>query len=352
MGTQTSTIETILKLAKTRIENELDLSHVDNGVRFEEYVAETLTEECEAHYSKTGEIITVEQTGAQSFPDIILGSTFGVEVKYTKSNKWQSMGNSIFEGTFRKEVTDQIYTFFGRKSGNKIEARWRKYEDSLSEIKVTHSPRFLIDMEINQEDTVLRRIDISYQDFKVLSQKEKAKRLKEFVKSTLREGETLWWLDETEDEGFSPKIKDFRDLTSSQRSRYLIEAMVLFPEVFSNESSKYLNTSLYFLKEHQLISSSLRDSFSAGGREALLISGETVNVPQAYKKLYDSAEGILYLFKTIDLGKLLEYWEEKGVREIKTRNEAIRTWFRLLNRYSANLPAEVKASTIFKAGLK
>lgn len=114
----------IIELAKQKIENEVDLSGIDTGTKFENYVT-LVVEEIANNFDD----IKVEQTGSQSFPDIIIGETFGIEVKFTKSEKWESIGNSIFEGTLRKEVTNQIYTFFGRKVGNKIEIIHRNYED-------------------------------------------------------------------------------------------------------------------------------------------------------------------------------------------------------------------------------
>src|SRR5688500_760520 len=43
----------------------------------------------------------------QAFPDIVIG-TLGVEVKYTTSDKWRAVGNSISEGS-RAESVKHIY---------------------------------------------------------------------------------------------------------------------------------------------------------------------------------------------------------------------------------------------------
>jgi hypothetical protein len=190
--------------------------------------------------------------------------------------------NSIFEGTFRKDVTGQIFMFFGKKLDNQIAIKWKNYEDSLVDIKVTHSPRFFINMDLEKEDTIMSKINQSYSSFRVMEPLDKTKILKDFVKTSLEEGESLWWLDETNDESLSPKLKDFRFLQPYQKQNIQVEALVLFPEIFSNRSAKYLNTSIYLLQEYQLITSSLRDIFSSGGQCDIVLNEVEYKVPKIY----------------------------------------------------------------------
>src|SRR5699024_11116667 len=86
----------------------------------------------------------------QRFPDIVAMGYFGVEVKTTKSDNWISTGSSIIEST-RVDGVEKIYLLFGKLSRN-VEFRSRPYEDCLSDIVVTHSPRYKIDMELEKED--------------------------------------------------------------------------------------------------------------------------------------------------------------------------------------------------------
>ncbi|WP_282916927.1 hypothetical protein, partial [Bacillus altitudinis] len=100
-----------------------DLSEYQSGVEFENYVYRTM--------NSISNDLTVEQTGKQTFPDIVINGSYGVEVKFSKNKNWQSVGNSIFEGTLKSNVTDQIYLVFGQMNGNRINVRYKKYEDVL-----------------------------------------------------------------------------------------------------------------------------------------------------------------------------------------------------------------------------
>lgn len=50
----------------------------------------------------------IQLVSGHSFPDIMAGSYYGVEVKSTQSNHWTSTGSSIVESTRNKTVEDII----------------------------------------------------------------------------------------------------------------------------------------------------------------------------------------------------------------------------------------------------
>ena len=50
----------------------------------------------------------IKLVSGSSFPDIVAGRYYGVEVKSTKENKWKSIGSSILESTRIKDV-ERIY---------------------------------------------------------------------------------------------------------------------------------------------------------------------------------------------------------------------------------------------------
>lgn len=335
----------ILDKAKKQIENESNLD-INNGVKFENYVVKTIEE-----IAKEYKDISVEQTGAQSFPDIIIGDTYGIEVKFTKNEKWNSIGNSIFEGTLRKEVSDQIYIFFGSKTDVKIKIKYRKYEDCLADIKVTHSPRFYLDMNIDDDQSILHKIDYSYGDFKVLSSIEKSRIIKNYVRATLGEGESLWWLDE--EESLSPKIREYNKLTDHQKKFIVIESMILFPEIFSKSTFKYLRLSIYLLQEYQVVSSSLRDIFTAGGREILIINGNQFKVPHMYGELYKLSFLIKDRIDKMEVEVLKKYWSIHKEMKDLTESNKINIWLELIDLLSENVRgSEIKPSKIFRESLE
>lgn len=85
---------------------------------------------------------TIEWISGQSFPDIIACGYYGLEVKTTKANHWKSTGSSVAEGT-RIYGIERIYMLFG-KLCNPVEFACKPYEDCLSGVVVTHSPRYTI----------------------------------------------------------------------------------------------------------------------------------------------------------------------------------------------------------------
>ncbi len=89
---------------------------------------------------------SIELISGQRFPDIIANKFYGVEVKTTKQNHWTTTGNSVLEGT-RVDGIERIFMLFG-KMVNPVEFKCRPYEDCLSEVVVTHSPRYLINMDL------------------------------------------------------------------------------------------------------------------------------------------------------------------------------------------------------------
>lgn len=103
------------------------------------------------------------------FPDIVAEHIvekrfFGVEVKITKDNKWTSTGNSVLEST-RVEKVERIYLYFGKLAAPP-QFKFRKYEECLYEIAVTHSPRYLIDMNLKEGKTIFDKMGIAYDDLR------------------------------------------------------------------------------------------------------------------------------------------------------------------------------------------
>ena len=83
------------------------------------------------------------------FPDILAEKYYGIEVKSTVSDSWTSTGSSIVETTRIKDVED-IYMLFGKLGGDVPQFKCRPYQDVLYDIAVTHSPRYLINMELTR----------------------------------------------------------------------------------------------------------------------------------------------------------------------------------------------------------
>src|ERR1035437_493389 len=175
----------------------------NSGLEFQTALFQSLNDICEEKK------INCEQTGAHTFPDILIDK-FGVEAKLANGDKWSSTGNSVTEST-KIVGLKTIYILFMKQNSGKQEFKYRKYEDCLSDIVVTHSPRYLIDMEMQKENSVFEKMGISYVEFN--KNPNKMRNVRKFLKSKVTEGQELWWLDEEQGESISPIIKDYSSLS-------------------------------------------------------------------------------------------------------------------------------------------
>lgn len=73
---------------------------------------------------------TIRKISGQRFPDIVVASCFGVEVKSIKDAKWKTLGGSINEST-RVDGVEHVLVLCGRLS-EPVEFRFRPYEECLS----------------------------------------------------------------------------------------------------------------------------------------------------------------------------------------------------------------------------
>lgn len=284
----------------------------------------------------------IYQTGLLTFPDIIAQDKLGVEVKVTAKDGWTSTGNSVLETT-RKESVERIYMFFG-KLGGVPDIKYKLYQDCLCEVVVTHSPRYLIDMDLDNRKSIFYKMNVDYDEFRKNDPIGKAK---DFYRKQLKEGEDLWWIGVEDDKATKPLIiKNFNSLDRNTKDRFIAEAMVFFPEIFSSSSrDKFTRASAYLINKYNAVSSSLRDTFTAGGQETITVGSQEALVPKIFAELYRRSKAIKDVIVSADEDLLKEYW---GKKEITDREGE---WLEKLNSNAAVLPQSVTASDIYKNGL-
>lgn len=286
---------------------------------------------------------TVKQTGTHAFPDIIANKYFGVEVKMTDNDHWTSTGNSVLESS-RIEDVERIYIMFG-KFGGKLDIRYRLYQECLPEISVTHSPRYRINMDLPSGKSIFDKIGVDYDTLR--NDSNPIQKIKDYYRSQLKEGEELWWIDQDgDDKAVSPIIKPFRGLSEKEKENFVVEAMILFPEMFGNSSTKFERAAAYLIAEYNAVSANLRDLFTAGGKIKLKVEGKNVVVPQLGYRLHIRAKAIEKKIKELDAKILAYYW-----RSDKLESDRLKQWKRLLNNKFVLIKSGVKASDIFDAGL-
>jgi hypothetical protein len=284
----------------------------------------------------------VELTGAHAFPDIIAKRYFGVEVKMTQSDKWQSTGNSVLEST-RVEGVERIFIFFG-KFGGKFDIKFRLYQECLFDISVTHSPRYRIDMNLTQGGSIFEKMGTDYDKLRKLDNP--IKEVKNYYRDQLEEGEELWWIDEQSELEASAIIRPYRNLTEEEKERFFIDTMILFPEMFSNSSVKFERPAAYLITTFNAVSSNLRDMYTAGGQVALKVKNKKITVPKIIYHLHANSNKIKDRMGEIEEETLKYYW-----RTEKVSKDRFRQWKDILMDKSIVIDKKVSIIDIFNAGL-
>lgn len=227
---------------------------------------------------------TIEKISGQRFPDIVAAKYYGVEVKSTKNNHWTSTGSSILESSRIADV-ERIYMTFGKLGGMPIEFLSRPYEACLSGIAVTHMPRYLIDMRLQDGETIFDKMGVSYDELRTMENP--VLPVSKYYRSQLKPGESLWWAGDSADEAVSATIRVWAQVSAKEKRTYTTYGCVNFPEIFSGNYDRYA----LWLTSQGIVDAHIRDQFSAGGQEIMrLSSGEQVKLPGVYRRVKDQLE--------------------------------------------------------------
>ena len=274
---------------------------------------------------------SIEYIGGQKFPDIVAKKYYGIEVKTTKQGHWRTTGNSVLEST-RVDDVERIFMLFAKLASH-IEFRCRPYEEVLSEVVVTHSPRYLIDMNLEQGKTIFDKIKIPYD---TLRKKENPIRpIVDYYKSKLKPGEELWWIDpENISQSSSLVIRIWNYLPLKEKQDLKNRAMVYFPELFGNSSDKFGRLAVWLVTREAVVCPNVRDLFTAGGKNNFFI-GEKVykEVPRIFLNLFYSFSTIIETILQASAFELSEYWETKT-----TDKKKLFDWIDLVAEHAKKIP--------------
>ena len=257
---------------------------------------------------------TIQKISGQRFPDIIAGKYYGVEVKSSKDDKWLSLGGSVNEST-RVENVERIFLTFG-KLINPVEFRSRPYEDCLSEVVVTHYPRYKIDMNLSVGETIFDRMDTTYDGLR--SSSDPVGSIVDYYRGQLKSGESLWWTGKTAQEEHieaAPiKMRLWRTLTADEKKDLMIAGFSYFPDLLSNSSTKYERFSLWLAAKYGIVSTSTRDSFSAGGQGNIMTATKNFEkIPRAIINIYENSAFIALNILNADESVLKETWRVSNI---------------------------------------
>lgn len=233
---------------------------------FEHCSVDKVKEACNNTPFNPNEIMLIS---GHKFPDIVAEKYYGIEVKSTISDNWTSTGSSIVETTRIKDV-DDIYMLFGKLGGDLPQFKCRPYQEVLYDIAVTHSPRYLINMELGKNETIFSKMGTEYDIFRK-SNDNIAQVRRYYREEAIKKGkiEMPWWItSDNIEQGKSFNIRLWTTLDLEEKKDLRAKCMILFPESLdpNGNSKKYNNTSLWLCSYYQVVNPNIRDLYSAGGK--------------------------------------------------------------------------------------
>lgn len=320
-GLLNSTIIELNSLAKTSAKAVSILK----GNKLEPFVKEVMDELANG----TPFANSIELIGGQRFPDIIAKKYYGVEVKTTTQNHWKTTGNSVLEST-RVENIERIFMLFA-KLASPIEFRCRPYEECLSEVVVTHSPRYLIDMNLEKGETIFDKIRTPYDSLR--RKDNPIKPIVDYYKGKLKPGEDLWWIGQDNSRPSGLVIRIWNNLSKSEKQELKNRAMVYFPEMFSSTNKKYERLPVWLVTHQSVVCPNIRDLYTAKGKGEILIGTKMYkSVPRIYLNLLNNLDLIVGILAQTSSNDLSEYW---GIKT--NEREKIDNWIKLVTEYSKSI---------------
>ena len=315
--------EALLKSSVSTLETEslekIGYYLTRDGIKFEKDVFRIMKERAHGTIYEN----KIELVSGQKFPDIVAHvneqKAYGLEVKTTKSNSWQSIGSSIFEGT-RVSNIRKIHLLFGKLS-EPIEFKCKPYEQCLIDVAITHSPRYKIDMLINENESIFSKVGVDYETIRNLDNPFAP--IKKYLRNNLEEGEDLWWVDYNDNDGREFKVKSWNNLSQNKKHELTLKGLAYFPSLLGSDKRKYNKLSTWLVSQHGIVNHALRDTFTAGGK----IQINSLKFPKIFKFIKNDITDILDIVRAIPLDDAEYYWGEEA-------NIPIKTWKKLAMLFS------------------
>lgn len=276
-----------------------------SGNEFEEIVYDNM----KASACNTNLANQIIHTADREFPDIIAAGYYGIEVKATKKDDWTSIGNSVLESS-RIASVEKIYMFFG-KLGGTPDIRFRDYESCLKGISVTHYPRYQIDMNLAQGESIFEKMGISYDELRTMQNP--ISKIRKYYKQQMSPGDSLWWIDDETDNlpALNPVIRNLSSLSTIEKDQIIATTIALFPEIFSSSTKKYERIPAFLASQYGVVTANLRDFFTAGGQVKVMQDGHLIQVPQVVYRTRLLASKIHDTLKNKTKQDLENYWGHK-----------------------------------------
>lgn len=320
--------ESLLTIAVNRLTVEASENLFPNSKGFETRVREMIQD-----VGRSANITVDFQPHPYAFPDIIVNE-FGIEVKFTENDTWRSVANSVFEST-KSQSVKHVYIIFGKMGGTPA-VQWGKYDDCVMHVRTSHVPRF--EVEIGTNRSLFKQMETTYEAFSASPMEEKMKKIRAYARSRLKEGEHLWWLEDTpEPEHTLPVgVRLYMNLAQDEKRRMRAESALLCPQIVkpSRSKNKYNDATMYLLTYHGILCPQARDLFSAGS--VAMRSDGTRGGIYILRALKDIESEMLEAASRLENALFVEYWGEEC-----EPNNRISQWLQKADRLAKDwIPSE------------
>lgn len=213
--------------------------------------------------------------GGHTFPDVsIAGTKIGIEIKGSRTGH-TFLGNSVIASTMLPDL-EKIYVFYWIDDQKII--GYRDYFECVSGAQVTHSPRFVLDIEAdstecifgNTPDKVGTISDVCFGKSGI-----NHKKIIDWMRDlAIANGRIGWWINDSSDEDVeasgSLSIRRYTEIPSDQRGSLMKTAFLCFPGVLKRGSRMYDGVLMWCLSTRNVLL--YRDAFSAGGRKPVFLT--------------------------------------------------------------------------------
>ena len=324
-----SAFETLLQATSDSLREAIRIAPSMDNIEFEDSVFRAMKEKAIGTPFEN----TISKTERGAFPDIVANQIYGVEVKQVQKQSSRTRGNSIFEST-RTKGLEEIYLMMCWDAAKGAQISWCKYQDAVAGVVITHSPRYLLDANLSEGDSLFDKINVDYDTFRKMTQAE----MMDYVRGLYQTDESskdLWWL-ETRDRKPLRLLEAFDD-NDAEAHKLTGEAFFLCPQVFGDDNKrKYAAVVAYWLSQG-IVSQVVRDKFSSGGRKNI----GSVEVTQVlYRSAVKRKQNILDAADSVDDEVICQFW---GVDTPPPHDKRIQHWLLLVRQFYKGNQTELQA---------
>lgn len=226
---------------------------------------------------------TVDLIGGSHFPDIRFeyqNKLYGIEVKRILNSKSEkTLGNSVNNESSNDIPAERTFAllFKALGDGNYI-VEIKPYYNCITGIVVSHYPRFSLSFNNDGNNSFEENIGCSVKDFR-----------KNPIKRTIKYFEDqkipIWGVSPEEKKIFEKSIKFYRSLDRDIKNELNASMLLKFPYLFTSKKSNNYDDAIKWLVSNGIVHTSLRDNFSAGGKNKRIKSYTTNEMKETVKKV-------------------------------------------------------------------